>query len=158
MAHFEERGEDIEAWISENVPRKQWHDGHVWKKGAEAGEMHWMVETMRSVPVVLVGPQRLEGLVDWGVNITRHIVAHPREAIEQRRTLTREVKNAPGNALYAFSLGGLSNILIRELWPSKRFLVNFGAVWDGLLGYPVRLYQRDMSDELVRQNIYGSGH
>lgn len=157
--HFIERGDwdKVEAWARRNVMGKVWHDGAVWKKAAEAGEMYCIVKAMREtvLPVVLVGPERLEKL---DVPTAQHIVAHPKDALRQTKEFKAQLLKITEPSFISFTIGASANILIRWAWNHLghcSFLINFGAVWDGLIGHPIRPYQKELSPELIKRNLYG---
>lgn len=130
-----------ETWLKKNIPKGVlFHDGAVWMNALNAGELYPIIGAIRSqsLPVVIVGPERLrhlERLTGW--NIERHIITHPWAAWQHVNYAEGEIRGFKRPALFVFAAGPLK-LLIYKLWPflgKHSTMIDFGSVLDPLCGF-----------------------
>jgi len=144
----------------ENLSWVKWHDALIWRLATRTGAFYCIVEALReqSLPIVFIGPGYLSE-VENRIPITGYLVTHPTEAIKSLDHLHIAILSFHRPAIFAFSCGSTANILIHRLFPEvghQSYLIDFGAVWDGLLGNPCRSGQKHITPALVQRNWEGS--
>lgn len=157
--HVMRRQAELEAWIKRNVPAwVKWYDGRIWRATVEQGQLYPLIRAMREqkLPIILVGPQRIARRI--GIPVTQHIVTHPKRVWQERKRIEKEILKFGRPALVAFSASGATKILIHNLWPAigqHSYLIDFGAMWDGLCGFKTRPFHRRLTPALIRKNLEG---
>jgi len=152
----------IQRWLTENelgdIP---WHDGRLFRRATERDRVHVIVEAIREcpLPLVIVGPGRIEEKMREKFKIERFISIHPTHAYNHRGKTVGEILKIDTPSLVSFSAGGTANILIHRLFPfigEESFLIDFGALWEGLAGKRTRPYHRSLSPARIKKNWEGA--
>lgn len=137
----------IGEWLKETgLDKLDWHWGGVWRDAFMQDNVHTVVKAMRaqSLPLVFVGPDRIRPVCDH-IEVAGFISVDPLRAYSGWEETAQEVLNFSEPAVVSFSAGNTANILIHHLFPlvgEESFLIDFGALWDGMCGNRKRLYQR----------------
>jgi len=145
----------IESWIDQNYLNVlDWIDADVFHNASQARTFGPMLEALRSVPLVMVGPPHLSRLKKF-LGYREFITVPPKNSYISRDHLLREVKAAteslPVGSVVSFSAGMPAKLLIHEMhaWAGQRLsLIDFGSVWDPYAGVKSRKYMRDMTVEV----------
>lgn len=135
-------------WLKENTSDIKWHRGRVWRLAIEGDKFFHIVQAIRrqKLPIVFVGPQKIRCVEDK-FSVSRFIEVPYKGAYHKRNKIERQILSFGKPAFIAFSVGAVSNILIHRLFPKigdHSYLVDFGAVLEGLCGHGCRLYLRHM--------------
>jgi len=155
------RAAKITGWLGENeLDWISWHDGRVWRRATESDWVHTIVSAIRSqpLPIVIVGPKSIKNVVKSKFSVAKFIEIHPHHAYYDRVKIIEEIESFDKPALISFSAGGTANILIHTLFPTigqHSFLIDFGALWEGLAGKRVRPYHRALTAGRIRKNWEG---
>lgn len=149
--------EPAKTWLRHNnLEWIKWHNGRVWRTATELDRVGVIVKAMRkqSLPVVVVGPKRIRRLVKE-VGAAKFVQTHHSLAYFDRADIERSILKFGKPALISFSVGCTTKMLIHSLFPKigkHSFLIDFGALWDGLCGAPSRTYQNRMGYRRIRKN------
>jgi hypothetical protein len=149
----------IKGWQDRNLGKDRvWHDGYVWRRAVEKGEFYPVVEALREqgLPIVVVGSDLLTGLSDR-LPIAHHIVIHRWEAYYHMDEI-RQAMLAQPPSLFIMCGGGPAKMLANWLFPvigEQSFMIDFGASWEGLLGFRARRYFDHIPRHVIRQSWEG---
>lgn len=137
----------------------RWHDGWVWRRAVQSGTFYPIVKAIKeqSLPLCIVGPPSLSRLndhfdVEYRVEIDRW------KAYYQLDLIVESVRHFNSPALWIICGGGPAKIAINRLFPELceiSYLIDFGAVWEGMLGERPRSYYDYVSGKTMRRNWHG---
>lgn len=152
---------ELEAWIGKNVPPwVEWYDGRIWRMTVERDQSYPLIRAMREqrLPIILVGPKRIARIGRIGFPVARHIVTHPNQVWWERGEIEKKILGFGKPALISFSAGCATKVLIHDLWPvigHHSYLIDFGAMWEGLCGHKTRPFHRGLTPARIRKNLEG---
>lgn len=88
--------EELRDALSHYVPRQPiWHDALVWKDAIITGEFRELIDAIRPMGVVVVGPAHLESLGRlWNLPHFSHIAIHATNAIGDRERILERIVTA----------------------------------------------------------------
>jgi hypothetical protein len=150
-------------WIDDNVPDwVQWHDGRVWRRSVEQGKLFPLMRALRSspLPLVVIGPKRIGKLGQMAkLRVVRHITTRSDHCFVDYDNIKQWVELAPRPAIYSFSCGFVAKMLIHQLWPEFKedgcYMIDFGALWEGVCGLITRPFHRKVSKRRWYRNLWG---
>lgn len=151
----------IKTWLAENdLENIPWHDGRLWRRAVENDRVFAIVNAIRKqpLPLVVVGPDRVRHTMTKRFRMSKFIDIHPTHAYYDHDRIVERVLSFDEPALISFSAGGTANILIHTLFPEigdRSFMIDFGALWEGLSGKRVRPYQRALTRDRIEKNWEG---
>lgn len=132
-----------------------WHWGGVWRAGAEQRTLFKVIDAIRQqeLPFIVVGPESVR-CVESEISVARFIEIHPTHAYYDRDKIVQEILDIEEPALISFSAGGTADILIHRLFPEigeMSYMIDFGAMWNGLCGTYKRAFQKRIGDKIENQ-------
>ena len=141
----------IQRWLKEsNLQDIPWHDGRLWRRATERLTFHIVVKALRKapLPLVFVGPERIKSICKK-LPVHDFITIDPTHAYNKLdETMEKILRRVPDEgAIVSFSAGGTANIMIHSLFSQlgeSCFLIDFGAVWEGLVGMKTRPYHKPL--------------
>jgi hypothetical protein len=140
-------GERVQEWIEETgLEDLRWCNADVFHYASMANVMCPLIEQLKKLKVVVVGPQQMKLLP-----FASHFVPiPPTDAYYDRRRIidqtARILRKQKGPIVVSVSAGWTANLLISELHPvfgHKASFVDFGSVWDPYVGVHSRGYMRE---------------
>ena len=152
---------EMETWIRENVPLwVKWYDGRIWRTTVERDQLYPLIRAMREqeLPILLVGPRRIAPIKKVGFPVARHIVTHISQIWWEKEEIEKKILRFGKPALISFSAGCATKVLIHNLWPvigHHSYLIDFGAMWDGMCGLRSRGFHRKLTPARIRKNLRG---
>lgn len=139
----------VTEWLDQNAPKGlQWYSGRVWWQGLVDGTLAPFLDAMRmqELPIILVGPERIRGLGEViGVPIKWHFQIALKKAVQQMTEIKEGLLAFDKPALICFSAGAAGKLVIHDLYPQighHSYLIDFGAVWEGLMGMHTRTFHK----------------
>lgn len=156
--HFDEKGKlkIVDDWIVRNLPKHDWHYAGVFRDATMEGKFYPIIKALRDseLPIILVGPGRLEGLSDI-LPVHLHIKTHKTHAFQQINDLSARILSIVDPAIFLFSCSFAAKVLIHRTFErrSHSFMIDFGSLWDGYLGMKARPYHPYMTKELITRNL-----
>jgi hypothetical protein len=156
--HFEELGKlrIVEDWIKANLPDHDWHYAGVFRDATLQANFYPMFKALEQsdLPLVLVGPKRI-GKVDEVLPIYHHIVTHPTHAFQQIGELAAQILSIVDPAIFIFACSFAAKVLIHRLFERRQhsFMIDFGSLYDGYVGFDTRPYHKHMTPELIARNL-----
>lgn len=151
----------IQAWMKANgLWNVRWHDGWVWRRAIQEGTFYPVVEAIQkqSLPVCVVGPNTLADLKSR-LPITLHIEIHRWRAYYDMDMIEKSMLDFGNPALWILCGGGPVKIVANKLFPligDHSYMIDFGASWEGLLGYLPRTYFQFVKPETIEVNWHGA--
>jgi hypothetical protein len=135
----------------------QWYDSDVFHKGAIYGKLDQIVQAVASRKVLLVGPKHLAKVPFpcW-----KQVFVPSKNVYLRLESILRQVdgllagKEEP--VLVSISASMPAEIMVDRLhkkYGHLHTIVDFGSLWDPLVGVKSRTYMRDM-DEFIKRNKY----
>jgi hypothetical protein len=163
IAHLKEIGAwpKVLAWLDTNAPPGvRWVNGRVFRAAVEKAILFPFVKAIRqcSLPIVLVGPQRIHTFSRRIAPVARHIVIPPNECYPHKARVLRQVREFGKPAMILFSASGLTKMVAWQLWEDvgqQSFMIDCGAMWDVMLGYHSRTFHRTITKEKRRKCLRG---
>jgi hypothetical protein len=151
---------NVKTWLGENglggIP---WHDGRLWRRATENDQAHIVVMAMKEqeLPIVFVGPAKIRGVLKHfkGASL---IETHYTHAYYDIPKIKKAILSIDHPALFSFSVGGTAKIIMHDIFPQigdESFMIDFGAMWEGLCGKKARVYQRELDEKRLRKNWTG---
>jgi hypothetical protein len=155
-------GMEIRNFLQSHATAFDWHDADVFHYANNAGTLFPLVQQLRTMKVVVIGPDHLRDLrssvfsYDGFIDIPLKNCYLDKENIVRRIGEYRE-KSGPGPAVYAFSASMTTNVLIHRLYPAMgatSWLIDFGSLWDVYVGVKSRSgYEKEDWSARIRKNL-----
>lgn len=149
----------LELWprIESYFPRGvEFHPADVFHGASRDGKLFPLIEQLRKMNVVVVGPKHLSKL-DTILNVVEFIEVEPANCYRNSSRTFGRVLGSKGNVI-SFSAGPTAKVLINLLHPvMDRFLIDFGSLWDIYCGVHSRSYHSKITREIAACNL-GFGH
>jgi hypothetical protein len=139
-------GREICDFLSKNHIRIPWHDSDVFHTANGAGRLYPLVQQLRSMKVVLVGPPYLRQVRPAVFEYARFIEVPASNCYEKKDAVRQQIlsyASSSAPAVIAFSASMMANVIIHELFPvlgPAHWLLDFGSLWDVYAGVQSRLY------------------
>ena len=139
-------GREIGSFLVDNNVRIPWHDADVFHTANGAGKLFPLVNQLRAMKVVLVGPPHLRKICDTVFACDNFIEVPQVNCYEKKDDIRRamlEYGTSHGPAVFALSASMTANVLVHELFPllgATCWLLDLGSLWDGYAGVQSRLY------------------
>lgn len=149
----------IEPWLVRNCTQPvNWCNGEVFHRASMKGKLYPLVEQLRKMEVVVVGPHWLKRLDRDVFPYVKFIEVSTRDCFAQHVGITKEILKSPEGSVISFSAGPTTKVLIYTLYPelgSTNFLIDFGSLWDIYCGKSTRRYHKRVTPEVRRINLMG---
>jgi|WetSurMetagenome_2_1015567.scaffolds.fasta_scaffold00150_31 hypothetical protein len=149
-------GTRMRAFLDVNGVSLDWHDADVFHAASNEAELFPLVNQLRAMKVVVVGPPHLRGMDRTLFHYAQFIEIPPKNCYHARHEIEAQVRRCAsslGPALFSFSASMTSNVLIHRLYPdlgATSWLVDFGSLWDVFVGVLSR--GGTASEERLRKN------
>ncbi len=147
-------GEKIHTWLTkQKLNDLVWYDADVFHKASINGRLNDVLEAIKDRHVVMVGPDHLKRLRPDYIQYKTFIDVPPNDAYLSRDRIIRDIKSAicdhdGDQVLVALSAGMPAGLVLDELYNKiigKGFsIVDFGSLWDPLVGVNSRTYHRNL--------------
>ena len=166
----------FESRIVEQIERAgigdiEWVDSDVFHQGSLHGHLHRIVASMNKRKVIMVGPPKL-GAVNshptLPLNYWRFVDVPPRNAYLQKEAITDCVKailteygKDEEPLLISVCASMPAEIILHEIYPltkGRHTAIDFGSLWDPLVGVASRGYHRDKGTETLVNALSFSEH
>ncbi len=135
-------GTQIAAWLRANHLRLPWVHADVFHDLSKEGALLPFLEPLKDRKVIVVGPERLRGLMRL-LPYVAFVEVPVTNAYAALWDITARLSAALVSVVrpvVAFSAGMVSNLLIHELSGREATLIDFGSVWDPYVGLATRNY------------------
>jgi hypothetical protein len=137
-------GKGIRRFLSDNNVKILWHDSDIFHRCDNAGILFPLIEQLRTMKTVVVGPSHLRAL-DKRVFKYAHFIEVPsKNCYLNKNAIHCAIKDwykKEGPAVFCFSASMTANVLIHELFPlmgRASWLIDFGSLWDCYVGVDSR--------------------
>jgi hypothetical protein len=156
-------GKEIRDFLRKHDSTIDWHDADVFHYANNAGTLFPLVQQLRTMKVVVVGPPHLRALsksvfpYEGFIEIPLKNCYLDKENIYRKISDLREKSGSP--TVYAFSASMTTNVLIHRLFPAMgatSWLIDFGSLWDVFVGVKSRSgYEKEDWSGRIRKNLGG---
>ncbi len=144
-------GKSIKHYLNQHkLTDLQWYNADVFHYGAIYGKLIDIVSAVKTRRVLLVGPSHLKSLPAKGLNFWKQIVVPSKNVFLHLKTIHVQIKEVLAAAtepvLVSVSASMPAEILIDWLYTDfghKHTLIDFGSLWDQLVGVKSRSYMRN---------------
>jgi hypothetical protein len=158
-------GARIAAFLSENGIRMHWHDSDVFHEANRTGRLYPLVDQLRRMTVVLIGPASLRAIDPAVFPVSHFIEIPPVNCYEKKHDILSEIVRHAETAgaspvVYAFSASMTANVLIHDLYPrlgDRSWFIDFGSLWDVYAGVNSRLYFKQGNWDTKKKKNLGTG-
>jgi hypothetical protein len=157
-------GKEIRGFLQRHGTTIDWHDADVFHYANNAGTLFPLVQQLREMKVVVVGPAHLRGLDGSVFPYDGFIEIPPKNCYLDKENIFRKIsdyheKSGSAAAVYAFSASMTTNVLIHRLYPAMgaaSWLIDFGSLWDVYVGVKSRSgYEKEDWSARIRKNLEG---
>jgi glycosyltransferase involved in cell wall biosynthesis len=152
-------GRDIRRFLDTNGLTIPWHDADVFHYANNAGTLFPLVEQLRRMKVVVIGPEHLRAINEMLFGYDHFIEIPAKNCFLSKSSVVqaiREYHSQHGPAVFAFSASMAANCIIHDVYPelgSKSWFIDFGSLWDVYAGVASRSgYGREDWHARVRRN------
>jgi len=160
----EKLGAEIGAFIEEYGIATEWTLGNVFEDAMKEGRLWPLINQLRSKRVMYVGPAYLKQIHEKFFRLVGYVEIPPQDAIKERDKIVANIIDMMAETdaeVIGFSGGHHAKVFIDEVWrlvTDQVTLIDFGSVWDGMLGVKSRKYIRQGAydfEALFEKNIRG---
>lgn len=152
----------IERWLSRNAPDARWYCGEVFHKASMKGQLFPLIEQLRKMHVVVVGPSYLKSLHPKIFKCAGTIPVRSRDCHTHYKDTLASILKArrtlKGPVVVSFSAGPTAKVLIHDLHSQigqDTFLIDFGSLWDPYVGRKTRRYHVRVRGAILQRNLTG---
>ena len=144
-------GKSIEHYLKQhNLTSLQWYNADVFHYGAIHGKLQEIVAAVATRRVLIVGPSHLKALNGKGLPFWRHLTVPGKNVFLHLKGIHDQIKEllaaATEPVLVSVSASMPAEILLDWLYSDfghKHTLIDFGSLWDQLVGVKSRAYMRN---------------
>ena len=153
-------GKEIRQFLDKNGVGVEWQDADVFHYCNNAGTLFPLVQRLRAMKVVVIGPNHLRRLEDSVFPYSGFIEIPLKNCYLDKEDIFRRIREyweKSGPAVYAFSASMTANVLIHRLYPlmgQTSWLIDFGSLWDVYVGVKSRSgYEKEDWTARIRKNL-----
>jgi len=152
----------VEHLLSQNASRAKWHCGEVFTKASMRGELYPLIEQLRKMRIIMVGPHYLKKLNEKAFRCARCVVVPSRDCFTCHSDILSNILKARAElrspVVISFSAGPTAKVLIHWLHDKigkNTFLIDFGSLWDPYVGRKTRRYHVRVKGAILKRNLTG---
>ena len=149
---------DVQDTIRNNLSGATLYDADIFHRASEAGELFPLIEQLRKMRKVMIGPTRLS--VQCPLVWYQYIKIPDKNCYESIDRIKQSVidthKIFSKETVYCFSASMATEILMYDLWPilgKDNWMIDFGSLWEPYIGNTNRHYHERMSRETINKNL-----
>lgn len=139
----------------------QWVDADVFHNASQSGLLYSLVEQLRKMKVVIIGPNLLRSLSDHVFRCAKFIEVKAENCYAEQEDIKASILQVHNelkeDVVYSFCCGPLAETLILDLHSQmpRNFLIDFGSLWDVFCGVRSRGYTQEnkYTDDLLKRNL-----
>ena len=154
---------NITGWLEQHTPAHvQWHDCTVFYKASKKGQLYPFVKALREIeiPIVVIGPERLQELDPKVFPIARHVVIPNKNCWMLREGILKEALINREPALYSITAGPAAKVFAWSLFQrvgQHSWILDLGSLWDVYVGKASRTYHKGMlkNPVIIKRNLTG---
>jgi hypothetical protein len=153
-------GQKITRYLKKNNVKPTWHYADVFHHANSAGELFPLVNQLRAMNVVMVGPDYLKGLPEKAFPCQQFIEIPSKNCFLRINDIQDKVIAAGQNSqnlVFAFSASMMTKAIIHEVFPvlgGKHWLIDFGSLWDIYAGVKSRtVYSKLDWTSIIKKNL-----
>lgn len=147
-------GKQILAWLRDNqLEDLEWCDADIFHKNAARGNLMPIVNAVQSRDVLLVGPAHLKRLKPKYIDYAGYVEVPDKNVYHHKERIIREIVSVLGkmqkrSAIVAVSASMPAEIILdrlhNPLLSQGHTIVDFGSLWDPLVGVNSRKYHKGL--------------
>jgi hypothetical protein len=153
---------ELQQFLSINHIKLAWHNADVFHDSNKHGRLFSLIDTLRSMNVIVVGPAQLRKIKE-NVFDYKDFIEIPTQncylAKNEIRESVLKMVSRYERPVFAFSASMATKVLIYELFPligSDCWLIDFGSLWDVYVGNKSRnVYLKRDWEKIIQKNIHG---
>ena len=135
---------------------KDFFDSNLFYSVLMRGKLLPLIEIFRERRVVIIGSNPLRKLNDSFFEYAKFIEVPRKRATLERERVLKEILDFGKPAIYAFSAGIVSNILISKVHGKIKnsFFLDLGSIWDAFLGIEFKGWLlKELDDSIMKKNL-----
>jgi predicted glycosyltransferase len=156
------QSKEILSYLKVNKIKILWHDSDVFHDANLKSKLYPLIEQLRKMNVIVVGPKHLEKISPKVFKFANFIEVPSINCYLKKDEIIKEIsQHAESNNHYVFALSAsmLSNVIIHELFlrfGKKHWFIDFGSIWDIYAGVKSRGYFcKDKWEKRIIKNLGG---
>jgi len=133
----------------------KWYESDMFHHALRDGLLYPFIEQLRKMDVVIVGADRIKPIKKYLNKVEFVSVPVKNCWLEVDRIKADVLKTMESNKIYLFSSSMPTAVMIYDLYPfiGDNWMIDFGSIWEGVLGMPIRNYQRGLTEDIRKKNI-----
>jgi len=149
---------DVQDTIRNNLSGATLYDADIFHRASERGELFPLIEQLRKMNLVCIGPERLVNskLFAW-----EHYIKIPDvncyTAIDRIMLSILEYRTEwDGDTVYCFSASMATEVIMIGLWQfigKNNWMIDFGSLWEPYIGNKNRKYHSRLTQEIINKNL-----
>lgn len=147
----------IEDWLSKRAPKSVWYGADVLHKASMKTKLNPMIQQLRKMRVVVVGPKWLRKLNEGVFGYVGFVEVPSRDCFYQYKRLKTElISKLDKQTVVVFCAGPPAKMMISEIYEqlgNKHFLIDYGSMWDPYCGKHSRRYHKRITQAVRRGNL-----
>lgn len=152
--HRDGIGPDVANFLAA-CPPVEWYTSETFLTASLQGKLYPLVEALGRLRVVMVGPAHLRQLPI--TNVVAFVEVPLANCWLEKARIEHDILREAYKAdVIAFSAGMATNVMIYDLFPhlgGTHALIDFGSLWDVMVGVDSRRYARRMTADMKRRMI-----
>jgi len=150
-------GPQIIAWLNERwLGSLEWSNCDVFHYAVIHGHMQKLLSVLSSREVILIGPRHLAGIgsVKSAFKPRGHIIVPDKSAHKDKKRIIQDARATMGlikNSIVSVCAGMTAEIIVdalHETHGEDHTIIDFGSLWDPLMGVKSRTYMKSPKLEL----------
>lgn len=154
---FRKMYNEVDALFKKHDIDIDWYESDMIHGANRDGLLYPLLEQLRKMDVVIIGPERLMAVKGKLLDNVEFVVVPQIDCWLEKKRIEEDVLKISGNnKIYLFSSSMPTAVMIDDLFPcigKDSWMVDFGSIWESLLGINIRSYQRGMTDKTRGKNL-----
>lgn len=134
----------------------KWYASDIFHHAVRDGQLFPFIDYLNKMRVVIIGPERIKPIKELLTNVEFVTIPSKNCWLEREKIVGDILKISADNTVYLFSSSMPTAVFIHQLYPmigKKSWLIDFGSIWECLLGINIRNYQKRIPKEVMDKNF-----
>ncbi len=149
--------EQVDNLFTKHNININWYESDMLHAANRDGKFFPFLEQLRKMDVVVIGPERIKAIKGKLLDNVEFVTVPLKNCWLEKDRIEADILRVGGsNKIYLFSASMPTPVMIDDLFPSigkDCWMMDFGSIWESLLGINIRSYQRGMTEETRRRNL-----
>lgn len=147
--------EPVSELFRVNRIKIDWFESDLFHHALRDGKLYPFLKALEGRDVTIVGPARIRPISEF-VNYNHFVEIPQMNCWLDSERIEDDILKAGGD-IVLFSSSMPTAVMIHNLYPEigiTTTMIDFGSIWEALLGIKLRSYQKAMSAEAIQRNFH----